>query len=202
MLCLSIEIKVTPSNHPPVSWGLSCLLLLFLLLCQGHIGLCAQAGEQNCVENYRSGCAIHLKNFTCPRIVVSADGTDFTSTHRASKGMDRNSVTYLAAWQYTARVNEVFLKGPLLGNGVISSYKTRTLFSLPQCFLASLQYKYSVLHCEHYIKLLRSNHKLCIVDGYISLPGGSCLPTPALPCFFPNAHIPLCLLPAMLQWDT
>lgn len=35
--------------------------------------------------------------------------------------MSMNSADPLTAWQYTATVNEVFLKGALLGNGVISS---------------------------------------------------------------------------------
>ena len=43
------------------------------------------------------------------------------------------------------------------------------------------------LLCEHCIRLLESNHKLCIVTGYISLPPGSPLSPPL--------HHPPCILP-------
>lgn len=178
----------------------TCLLVPFPLLLQ--LVLASSNGHVSTA----SGCAASSKTplQRGPGRAVSTDWTDFTLTHWA-RGEQGNSAAPVTAWLYTATVNEVFLKGTLLGNGVISSRKIYVRrFHCHSSSLAPSSTSTQPCIVSIALDCSKSNHKLCIVAGYISLPRSSWLPPPPLPpaCFLSRSPIPLSLLPFMLQRAT
>lgn len=160
-ISLQRKFKDTPFIQAPITHLSFRPLLEPLLLWHIPMGLWIQAGERHCVDGKRGSCAANSKATLPMRSQESHEhGLNRFHINTLGKGGPREwaeaLLLLLTAWQYTATVNEVFLKGALLGNGVISSRKIYVrCFHCHNGSLAPYNTAAQPRRCEHCIRLLK-----------------------------------------------